>query len=804
MCIVFVFLCVVGGPLSLFLPAVRGLASLSRSSKLLWTREKTEKTRKNQCGDEVVRVPQGEEIQSQKVRAPDVPTRRGRGVASAAPPLQDLSGVCQRPLRAGEAGSTGGGGGTGGRSTTLSLPQVQKNCKSMDFKEMSNYKLKNLKNNCPRATMQGVWGQQVSPQPEVLFSQEELRLGDGGAPPLIDMALVANTCTGLRQPNRVQMVMETKKLDWLRQPKHQAMAAKNRTGRPTQLAMAAKSHVSGIPEKLIQGQHSNGVPKNPEPYFLRLRKALPWWEKHAPLSTVKLIQEGVHPSFPLPDYLESKPQFKTAKEEAQAMEVLSEYMEVGAVIKNPPGPTRHLVPWFVISKQENGKEKLRLISDCRIINQFFQTNHFKLDHWKNIFPFLKKGMWAGKIDLKHAYFHLGLDKQLQSYMRLQVAGDIYQFQAAAFGLSPLPQLWMQVMKVFQKIWRKKGIMCFIYLDDILIVNTTSRGVQKDLAFMLQTLEQAGMMVNIKKSVLSPCQEMDHLGFTLNLQDGVLEVPKEKIKTVRRELGKVLTHQQMTCRKMAAILGNIRSFLMAMPFLRAFTDHMLAFVNQQSQFGWDKSLNIPKSLQQEVRDLNQLTSSWTGRPFQEKVVVRKLHSDSSNHGWAGVDVEHGTVVQEFWRGKSGLHINVKELDAAVQTVKSLAKPREVVHLSVDNSVAFSYLSRGGGRLPHFNKMMRDFWRWTMEREIQVQVALVPSAQDQADLLSRTPLDKGDYTLDTWLFKKLKSKMSKFVRPEIDMFASPGNHKLKKFVSRYPHWESDRQDALACTLADITHC
>ena len=163
-------------------------------------------------------------------------------------------------------------------------------------------------------------------------------------------------------------------------------------------------------------------------------------------------------------------------------------------------------------------------------------------------------------------------------MRLQVAGDIYQFNAAAFGLSPLPQMWMQVMKGFQKIWRQKGIMCFIYLDDILVVNTTPHGVEKDLTFMLHTLQQAGMNVNTKKCVLVPCQKVDHLGFTLNLEDGVLEVPKTKIKTVRKELGKVLTHQHMTCRKMAAILGNIRSFLMAMPFLRASTDHMLAFVN----------------------------------------------------------------------------------------------------------------------------------------------------------------------------------------------------------------------------------
>jgi hypothetical protein len=154
---------------------------------------------------------------------------------------------------------------------------------------------------------------------------------------------------------------------------------------------------------------------------------------------------------------------KTTQEEAQALQVLEEYMEVGAVVTNTPGSTKHLVPWFVISKQEKGNEKLRLISDCRIINQFFEKKHFKFDHWKNIFPFLKKGTLAGKIDIKHAYFHLGLDDQLKEYMRLQVAGHIFQFNKAYFGLSPRPQMWMQVMKAFQKIWRQKGIMCFMYL-----------------------------------------------------------------------------------------------------------------------------------------------------------------------------------------------------------------------------------------------------------------------------------------------------------------------------------------------------
>ena len=48
-------------------------------------------------------------------------------------------------------------------------------------------------------------------------------------------------------------------------------------------------------------------------------------------------------------------------------------------------------------------------------------------------------MWCAKIDLKHAYFHLGLSDQLREFVDLEVGENVYDFQAAAFGLSPLPK-----------------------------------------------------------------------------------------------------------------------------------------------------------------------------------------------------------------------------------------------------------------------------------------------------------------------------------------------------------------------------
>ena len=54
------------------------------------------------------------------------------------------------------------------------------------------------------------------------------------------------------------------------------------------------------------------------------------------------------------------------------------------------------------------------------------------------------------------------------------------------------------------------------------------------------------------------------------------------------------------------------------------------------------------------------------------------------------------------------------------------------------------------------------------------------------------------MDAWLFQTLLAKNSPWIRPKVDMFASPGNHQLGKFVSRYPHWEAVATDALQCPL------
>ena len=79
----------------------------------------------------------------------------------------------------------------------------------------------------------------------------------------------------------------------------------------------------------------------------------------------------------------------------------------------------------------------------------------------------------------------------------------------------------------------------------------------------------------------------------------------------------------------------------------------------------------------------------------------------------------------------------------------------------------------------------------DKNVHIDVQLVKSADMPADEISRPPLDRGDYTLDMHLFQKMWFRFRPFLtegKYMIDMFASPGNCKFQKFVSRLPHWEA----------------
>ena len=133
------------------------------------------------------------------------------------------------------------------------------------------------------------------------------------------------------------------------------------------------------------------------------------------------------------------------------------------------------------------------------------------------------------------------------------------------------------MRTTEQLGRKNGYMIFVYLDDILIFGNTPGEVSTAVKAVLKWLHDAGLTVNFPNSQLDPTQVLDHLGFTLDFVRGEIAVPQCKHKAHRKEVGKLLTKEEYTVQKMAPTLGKIRSLLVALPALHAFTTLLQDFV-----------------------------------------------------------------------------------------------------------------------------------------------------------------------------------------------------------------------------------
>ena len=102
-------------------------------------------------------------------------------------------------------------------------------------------------------------------------------------------------------------------------------------------------------------------------------------------------------------------------------------------------------------------------------------------------------------------------------------------------------------------------------------------------------------------------------------------------------------------------------------------------------------------------------------------------------------------------------------------------------------------KGEAKKTHLSAILRPFIKWCLENQVRLQVQWVPSEEMQADNLSRWVYDKGDYTLDGNLFKWVKNQFYPWCKPKVDMFASPGNAQIFKFVTRWPHHQAFLVDA-----------
>lgn len=187
---------------------------------------------------------------------------------------------------------------------------------------------------------------------------------------------------------------------------------------------------------------------------------------------------------------------------------LDEMLELGVV---EPSSSEWNNPVLMVPKS-NGE--LRFCLDSRKLNSVSKGDAYPLPYISHILKHLGQAKYLSSIDLKSAFWQIGLDSvSSREKTAFTVPGrGLFHFVVMSFGLKGAPATQQRLMdKLFGPEFDNR---VFVYLDDIIVVSSTFSEHLSLLLRVLERLKAANLTINLPKSHFFR-KELKYLGFVVN-------------------------------------------------------------------------------------------------------------------------------------------------------------------------------------------------------------------------------------------------------------------------------------------------
>ncbi|KAM8939450.1 LOW QUALITY PROTEIN: uncharacterized protein RCH25_053096 [Pelodytes ibericus] len=481
---------------------------------------------------------------------------------------------------------------------------------------------------------------------------------------------------------------------------------------------------------------------------------------------------------------------------------VSNLLSKGAITAVPPDSEGFLSNLFLVPKKGGGT---RPVINLRPLNAFVAYQHFKMEGIHCLRDLLLLGDWMVKMDLQDAYLTVPIAVAHQRYLRFRWNHQLWQFTCLPFGLSSAPWCFTKLLKPVMSFLRRKGVRLIIYLDDLLLMSQDKSTLQLHLSWTVDILQALGFLINWEKSCLSPSQLMEFLGFDINSIHGSLHLPKSKVKSIRKEIKKVLCLPQITIRQLARVIGLLAASIQAIfpgPLhYRAL--QQLKIRSLRTGLTYDHSIPIDYNAREELSWWLTHIDAWNGRAIFGMVPDLIVESDASLLGW-GAQCGPISTGGHWSRDEKALHINCLELLAGEFAIRSFAANSRncSILLRLDNTSAVRYINHlGGTKSLSLSHQATEFWKFCLAHNISVKAEHIPGLSNtDADWNSRHLADSSDWRLHPRIFHQLENLWGPL---DIDLFASRLNTQLPKFYSWRPDPEALASDAFLQTWQSSRH-
>ena len=294
----------------------------------------------------------------------------------------------------------------------------------------------------------------------------------------------------------------------------------------------------------------------------------------------------------------------------------------------------------------------RMILNLKNLNKYVKVKKFKMESLRSIIHALDGGLWACKIDLQDAYFHIAVRKPHRQYLRFAFRGTVYQFQTLAFGLTSAPRVFTKVVITLIAFLRQKGIQIHAFLDDWLIVNKDRRNLMQDVEYTLTTLKKLGFLVNHKKSMLSPSQIVEYLGAAFHFNQGFATITEDRWTKIQEHVTVFLKSSTVSAHQFLVLLGIMASCIDLAPLARLHMRPIQLYLLSKWRPGshdLEKMIQVEKILKDHLIWWTKRKNLFRGQSIQQQSSQKQitLTTDASLWGWGGTpgrSSDRGSMVQ----------------------------------------------------------------------------------------------------------------------------------------------------------------
>jgi hypothetical protein len=280
-------------------------------------------------------------------------------------------------------------------------------------------------------------------------------------------------------------------------------------------------------------------------------------------------------------------------------------------------------------------KKARVVVDCsRGLNDHLSDQHFCMPNLQDAADLSMeagKGAWYVKLDIKSCFLSFPIHPDDQKFFYCQAGGHFFQWLTLVFGRKDAPFVVTVLLDVVSAAMRDEGVPHVRFLDDFLLVATTSVRAWVCAHVAAGILVEFGLALALEK-VEGPLQRIEFLGIIIDSQKETLEISEARKFELLGLLKAFSRRRKASRRTLMSLLGKLAFASAVLPCSRPFLRRVIDVTRGRRAGG---QAQLGPGFKQEVQYWRAHISVWNGRAkwLAPAATPFVFASDASTTGFA---------------------------------------------------------------------------------------------------------------------------------------------------------------------------